>query len=60
MIGQTKERWLELCEQAATEQDPQKLMELVAEIDRLLETKQARLANAPGTPSSPESPQPKG
>jgi hypothetical protein len=60
MIGRVKEHWLELCEQAATEQDPQKLMELVAEIDRLLEAKQSRLRNASGTTSSPESPQPKG
>jgi hypothetical protein len=37
------DRWRMLCEQAAKEQDPQKLMELVAEIDRLLSEKQARL-----------------
>jgi hypothetical protein len=60
MIGQAKERWLELCELAATEQNPQKLMELVAEIDRLLEAKQTRLANAPSTPPSTGSPVPKG
>ncbi len=43
MIGQNKERWQELCEQAANEQDPQKLHELVREINQLLEEKQARL-----------------
>jgi hypothetical protein len=32
-----------LCEQAASEQDPQKLMELAHEIDRLLEAKEQRL-----------------
>ena len=37
-----------------------KLMELVAEIDRLLEAKQTRLANAPSTPPSTGSPIPKG
>jgi|HubBroStandDraft_1064217.scaffolds.fasta_scaffold221196_2 hypothetical protein len=38
--GKTKKRWLELCEQASTEQDPKKLMELVEEIDRILKEKQ--------------------
>jgi hypothetical protein len=33
------ELWVELAEQASEEQDPEKLMELVAEIDRLLEAK---------------------
>jgi hypothetical protein len=58
MLGQAKERWLELCEQAAAEQNPQKLMDYVAEIDRLLEEK-TRLANAPGISSSGKSPLPK-
>ena len=39
-----KERWRKLCEQAAIEQDPGKLLELVSEINRLLETKERRLA----------------
>jgi hypothetical protein len=47
MIGKTKERWQELCEQAANEQDPKKLMALVKEINRLLEEKQARLKKPP-------------
>lgn len=34
-----QEEWLELCAQAAKEQDPQKLMALVEEIHRLLEAK---------------------
>ena len=45
--GKVKERWRELCEQAAMEQDPRKLSELVAEIDRLLEEKQVRLSGHP-------------
>jgi hypothetical protein len=49
MVGEDKERWQELCERAATEQDPKKLIELVEEIDRLLEAKQNRLNNAPST-----------
>jgi hypothetical protein len=37
------DRWKELCERAAKEQDPEKLMELIAEINRLLEAKERRL-----------------
>jgi len=36
-IGKNKERWKELCEQAALEQDPAKLIQLVKEIRDLLE-----------------------
>jgi hypothetical protein len=43
MIGKTKERWELLCEQAATEQNPAKLLELVTEINQLLYEKQTRL-----------------
>jgi hypothetical protein len=43
MIGQNRERWLELCEQAAAEQDPKKLSNLVTEIYRLLDEKRRRL-----------------
>jgi hypothetical protein len=43
MKGKTKERWMELCEQAANEQDSEKLIELAKEIDRLLEEKKQRL-----------------
>ena len=43
MMGQKKEEWMKLCERAANEQDPAMLMELVAEIDRLLEERQNRL-----------------
>jgi len=37
------EHWRQLCEQAAIEQDSEKLMELVKEINRLLAEKEARL-----------------
>jgi hypothetical protein len=40
------ERWKQLCEQAATEQDPKKLMELTKEIIQLLEEKDKRLRPA--------------
>jgi hypothetical protein len=42
-----RERWEELCRQAATEQDPKKLMELVTEIDKLLSQKMDRLNHLP-------------
>lgn len=41
--GKNKERWMELCEKAANEQDPEKLMVLVKEINDLLEAKESRL-----------------
>jgi hypothetical protein len=40
---ENKERWMELCEQASTEQDPEKLSLLVAEINRLLQEKEDRV-----------------
>ncbi len=40
MQGKAKARWLELCEQAAVEQDPAKLLELVKQINDLLSAKQ--------------------
>lgn len=47
MKGETRERWQHLCARAADEQDPQKLLELVKEINRLLEEKEQRLATQP-------------
>jgi hypothetical protein len=38
-----KERWIRLCEQAAVEQDPEKLLKLVNEIARMLDEKQQRV-----------------
>jgi hypothetical protein len=43
MQGPNLERWQELCRQAATEQDPKRLMKLTAEIIRLLDEKEQRL-----------------
>jgi hypothetical protein len=43
MQGETRERWWVLCEQAAVEQDPEKLLELTKEINRLLEEKERSL-----------------
>jgi hypothetical protein len=49
MVGETGERWRILCEQAAKEQDPQKLHELVREINRLLDEKYDRLKGKTST-----------
>jgi hypothetical protein len=43
MQGESRERWQKLCEQAAVEQDPQRLMELINEINSLLSEKEERL-----------------
>ena len=48
MQGEKGERWRKLCEQAAIEQDPQKLLELTKKINDLLLGKQKRL-NSGGT-----------
>jgi hypothetical protein len=56
MIGKQKEKWLELCELAATEQNPDKLMAFVTEIDHLLEAQQRRnKSSSPGFLSSSNS-----
>lgn len=47
MRVKAKEQWEELCRQAAIEQDPRKLLQLVTEINRLLAQKQERLGRVP-------------
>jgi hypothetical protein len=46
-----KERWFELAELAATEEDPKRLMDLIAEINRLLDEKHKRLDRLTPKPS---------
>ena len=43
--GQNAESWVALCAQAAVEQDPKRLLELVKEINRLLNARRQRLFN---------------
>jgi len=50
MQNETRERWVELCAQAACEQNPAKLVELVREINDLLEEKERRLGILPPHP----------
>jgi len=54
MKGETRERWQQLCAQAADEQDPQMLLELVKEINRILDEKERRLTRPElrGNPAS--------
>lgn len=46
-----KERWKELCEQAAIEQDTDKLLALVTEINKLMKEKEDRLRAARLSPN---------
>jgi len=43
MQGEKEEQWKKLCAQAAIEQDPEKLLALVTEINLLLQEKEDRL-----------------
>ena len=45
MKGEKLEEWQKLCALAAVEQDHEKLLELVKEINRLLDEKEKRLRN---------------
>lgn len=42
-MRENEERWKQLCEQAAREQDPKKLIELTRQINELLLFKQRRI-----------------
>jgi hypothetical protein len=48
MRGKTKELWEQFCEQAAVEQDPERLVQLAKEINRMLEEKEQRLKQNEG------------
>jgi hypothetical protein len=52
MQGEKRERWMSLCEKAAQEQDPEKLMLLVQEITQLLDEKQERLKSVQASSGS--------
>jgi len=43
MQGKLKEEWMQLCEQATVEQDSEKLMLMIREINRMLDEKEKRL-----------------
>ena len=46
MERKAKALWVELCEQAAIEQEPTRLLKLIQEIDKLLREKQERTDTA--------------
>lgn len=46
MRGETGERWRKLCEEAAVEEDPERLLLLTREISQLLDEKEQRLKKA--------------
>jgi hypothetical protein len=52
-VKEKRERWMEVAERIADEQDQEKLTELIQELDRLLAEKQDRLnpARIPSKPS---------
>ena len=43
MEADKRERWMRLCVEVADEQDSNRLLELISEIDRLLHEKEMRL-----------------
>lgn len=45
-MAEPRERWQELSEQAAKEQDPKRVLELIQEINRLLEEKDQLLKSS--------------
>lgn len=47
MRGEKRERWMELCSLAASEQDPEKLLALVTQINELLDEKQLTRRDVP-------------
>jgi hypothetical protein len=54
MQDATGERWKSLCKEASTEQDPERLLELVQEINRLIDEKRLGMhsSKAESQPSS--------
>ena len=43
MQGENEERWMQLCRDAISERDPDKLMQIMEQINRMLENKEQRL-----------------
>jgi hypothetical protein len=43
MQGKVKEDWIQLCEQGAIEQDPERMIVLLRDLNRMLDEKEMRL-----------------
>ena len=52
MEEEMRERWMQLCDLASTEQDPRMLLELTVRINLLLEERRARLTKLAATSTS--------
>ena len=52
MIGENEERWRKLCEAAAKEQDSERMLDLVRQINQMLDEKERRLKGQPQGPHS--------
>ena len=52
-MREKKERWMELAKLAAHEEDPERFMEIIREIDRLLEDKLSRIRSDRTRPGNP-------
>lgn len=50
MRAEMRERWQELCEQAANEKDPAKMLEIVEELNRVLDAKYNHTNHTDGAP----------
>jgi hypothetical protein len=50
--GEKREIWMHLCEQAVVEQDPDKLIDLIKQINQLLEEKELRLKGNLNNPNA--------
>ena len=50
MIGENEERWRKLCEAAAKEQDSERLLELVRQINQTVDDKERRLKGQANRP----------
>ena len=47
MLGEKRERWMELCARIASEQDPDKVLVLAKQLNEMLEEKERRLGILP-------------
>jgi len=56
MKEQMREPWMDLCEQAAVEEDSERLLRLAQEIVRLLDEKEERLKSQCLKPDDPKTP----
>jgi hypothetical protein len=54
VMPENKKKWMDLCEQAADEEDPKKLAALILQINFILEAKELRLKGDVAIPTTVE------